>query len=270
MRMAIQTISLMACFCGLATAATNAKSCVSANQVLQSSSAESAQKFELLAGSCVTATSVSAERPKHESELLKRYDSHNPSMNIFTAGSQATSYGYDIAATPSAVKQAYASPRGMTSERWKYDATKRQLKPNMRAIALAPRIRTTADAYNIDPLFLHAIAHVESRHNPNAVSSAGARGVMQVMPATARRFGMINPSRDLFNPQLNLEVSSAYLKSLQSRFGNNLPLVLAAYNAGEGAVEKYGRRIPPYAETQGYVREVLNQYRELRTFTQQQ
>jgi len=132
-----------------------------------------------------------------------------------------------------------------------------------RALRLAPAVDATARAHDIDPLLLHAIARVESRHDPQAVSPAGARGVMQVMPTTARRFG-VGDARSLHHAPTNLEVSAAYLKTLQGRFGNNLPLVLAAYNAGEGAVERHGLRIPPYAETQRYVHDVLGEYQRLR------
>lgn len=131
-----------------------------------------------------------------------------------------------------------------------------------RALALAPQVDAVARRHDIDPLLLHAVAHVESRYNSQAVSSAGARGVMQVMPATAARFGVERASA-LHDAPTNLDVSAAYLKNLQGRFGTNLPLVLAAYNAGEGAVERHGRRIPPYAETQSYVKQVLAQYRLL-------
>jgi soluble lytic murein transglycosylase-like protein len=133
----------------------------------------------------------------------------------------------------------------------------------MRAVSLVSEVRGVAQAFGIDPLLLHAIAHVESRHNPLAVSQAGAVGLMQIMPATARRFGVSQPQVELRNPRTSLQVSAAYLKTLQERFNNNLSLVLAAYNAGEGAVEKHGRRIPPYPETQGYVRDVLANYRLL-------
>ena len=132
-------------------------------------------------------------------------------------------------------------------------------QPLLRAVSLAPAIDAVARKHDIDPLLLHAIAHVESRHDPAARSHAGALGVMQVMPATARRFGVAE-KHALHLPDTNLEVSAAYLKTLQKRFGLDLPLVLAAYNAGEGAVERYGRRIPPYAETRDYVKRVLQQY----------
>jgi soluble lytic murein transglycosylase-like protein len=135
-----------------------------------------------------------------------------------------------------------------------------------RIAALAPAVTAAAQAHGVDPLLLHAVAHVESRHNANAVSPAGARGLMQVMPATGKRFGVADESR-LFDPQTNLHASAAYLRNLGTRYDNNLPLVLAAYNAGEGAVDKYGRNVPPYAETQAYVRDVLAIYRRLTTST---
>jgi hypothetical protein len=125
-------------------------------------------------------------------------------------------------------------------------------------------IFNVAKEYNIDPLLLHAIAEVESKYNPIAISPAGAKGLMQVMPDTARRFGMKNPDTELFDPKSNLRVSSNYLRSLYSIFGNNLMLILAAYNAGENAVIKYGYSIPPYRETQQYVTKVMKRYLELK------
>lgn len=132
-----------------------------------------------------------------------------------------------------------------------------------RALALAPEIDRVAAGNRIDPLLLHAIARIESRHNPAAVSHAGARGLMQVMPATGARFGVSAPE-SLHLVPINLEVSARYLNVLKQRFPGELPLVLAAYNAGEGAVERHGRRIPPFAETQAYVRKVLLEYALLR------
>jgi soluble lytic murein transglycosylase-like protein len=158
------------------------------------------------------------------------------------------------AASPVAPK-ASASPQ----------ASKQPLKQPLRAVSLAPAIDAVARKHDIDPLLLHAIAHVESRHDPAARSHAGALGVMQVMPATARRFGVAE-KHALHVPDTNLEVSAAYLKTLQRRFGLDLPLVLAAYNAGEGAVERYGRRIPPYRETRDYVQRVLQHYGVLQRY----
>lgn len=128
----------------------------------------------------------------------------------------------------------------------------------------AEAVAAVARKHDIDPDFLHAIMHVESRSNPRAVSHAGARGLMQVMPATAKRFGVRDPMTELYDPYTNLNVSAVYLKKLQQMFGNDLRLVLAGYNAGEGAVMKYGRKVPPYRETQGYVKNVLARYEALR------
>lgn len=134
-----------------------------------------------------------------------------------------------------------------------------QISSGAMPIVLAPMIDYVARIHDIDPLLLHAIARVESRHQPEAVSPAGAHGLMQVILPTARNFG-VNNERALHDPLTNLHVSASYLKRVQLRFGNDLPLVLAAYNAGEGAVERYGRRVPPYRETQDYVRKVLAEY----------
>jgi soluble lytic murein transglycosylase-like protein len=136
-------------------------------------------------------------------------------------------------------------------------------RDGQRIVALAPGVADAARAHGLDPLLLHAIAHVESRHNPQAVSPAGARGLMQVMPATAQRFGVADPST-LHDAGTNLRASAALLRTLQRRYGADLRLVLAAYNAGEGAVSKYGNDVPPYAETQAYVRDVSAIYRRLR------
>jgi soluble lytic murein transglycosylase-like protein len=137
-----------------------------------------------------------------------------------------------------------------------------------RILSVAPALTEVAREHQLDPLLLHAIAHVESRHNPRAVSRAGARGVMQVMPATGKRFGVTNPEHSLLDATTNLRASAAYLRNLRHRYGDDLRLMLAAYNAGEGAVAKAGNNVPPYPETQAYVRDVLAVYRRLTsTFT---
>ena len=134
-----------------------------------------------------------------------------------------------------------------------------------RIVALAPGVVDAARAHGLDPLLLHAIAHVESRHNPQAVSPAGARGLMQVMPATAQRFGVADPERTLHDAATNLRASAALLRTLHKRYGGDLRLVLAAYNAGEGAVARHGNDVPPYPETQAYVRDVQAIYRRLKS-----
>lgn len=110
------------------------------------------------------------------------------------------------------------------------------------------------------PALLHAVVKAESAYDPNAVSSAGAVGLMQLMPGTASRYGVAD-SRD---PKANVEGGARYLRNLLTRYNNDIKLALAAYNAGEKAVEKYGNEIPPYPETQGYVKKVLAFYIENR------
>jgi soluble lytic murein transglycosylase-like protein len=121
----------------------------------------------------------------------------------------------------------------------------------------------TASAYKVDPLFLHAIIATESAHNPKAVSYVGARGLMQIMPATGRGLG-VQPVA-LFDPAVNVDAGARHLKKLQKRYGRNFDLILGAYNAGEGAVARYGNRVPPYAETQAYVRKVMARYQGYRS-----
>lgn len=111
-------------------------------------------------------------------------------------------------------------------------------------------------AEKIDPALVHAVIRAESNYNPVAVSSKGARGLMQLMPDTARRYGV----SDAFDPEQNIRAGVRHLAMLMGRFGNDLRLVLAAYNAGEGAVAAYGNRIPPYRETLQYVPRVLEYY----------
>jgi len=121
-------------------------------------------------------------------------------------------------------------------------------------------IVAVAQRYGIDPHLLAAVVKTESAGNGRAVSRKGALGLMQVMPATARSLGVGDPQRLLTDPGLALEVGASYLKVLQARLGNNVPLVLAAYNAGPGAVVRAGMRIPAYRETQAYVGRVMAGY----------
>lgn len=113
--------------------------------------------------------------------------------------------------------------------------------------------------YRIDPHLLASMVTAESAGNPRAVSNKGALGLMQVMPGTARSLGVRDPRALLNDRSLALSTGAAYLKQLQRQFGNNVPLVVAAYNAGPGAVVKY-KGIPRYRETQGYVGKVMSKY----------
>jgi soluble lytic murein transglycosylase-like protein len=247
------TVLLTGCalaFAGLARAADDGKddtTCEAAGRAVQSMSALQRQRFQQtgqIAEPCAGEPAAQSLPPgRREAVHLQLFNGpgaamagRNPHRSVASRVSGATA-------------SAMPQPLGPYSA-----------KP--RAVELAPAVDAAARRHNIDPLLLHAIAHVESRHDPKARSRAGALGVMQVMPGTAQRFGVVDRAA-LHDVPTNLEVSAAYLKTLQDRFGNNLPLVLAAYNAGEGAVERHGRQVPPYAETRRYVADVMATYERL-------
>ena len=121
------------------------------------------------------------------------------------------------------------------------------------------QIHSAARDAALDPALVHAVIHVESGYNPAARSPKGALGLMQVMPETAARYGIRNPARSI---EANLSAGTRYLHDLMAMFDGRLELALAAYNAGENAVRRYGHRIPPYRETEHYVPAVLAKYRE--------
>lgn len=120
-------------------------------------------------------------------------------------------------------------------------------------------ISGAAKAAAIQAALVRAVIVVESGFNPRAVSSKGAIGLMQLQPATARRYGVKN----IYDPEQNVRAGARYLSDLLVRFDSNLELALAAYNAGEDAVERYGRHIPPYRETLTYVPSVMRVYQRL-------
>ena len=120
----------------------------------------------------------------------------------------------------------------------------------------ASQIQAAAMANNVDAALIRAVISVESGYNPSAVSRTGAVGLMQLMPETARRYNVT----DRHDPEQNIHGGAQYLRDLLRMFNNNLHLALAAYNAGEQAVLKYGNRIPPYRETLAYVPKVMKFY----------
>ncbi len=122
-------------------------------------------------------------------------------------------------------------------------------------ISQRPYLEPEAAPQGVNHALLRAIIDVESNWNPSAVSPRGATGLMQLMPSTAAQYG----AKNLHDPLENLQAGVQHIDYLMKKFNGNLRLVLAAYNAGEGAVKKYGG-IPPYPETQGYVEKVLNLY----------
>jgi soluble lytic murein transglycosylase-like protein len=121
-------------------------------------------------------------------------------------------------------------------------------------------IARAAGAANVQAELVRAVIVVESGFNPRAISHRGAIGLMQLLPSTARRYGAFNA----FDPEQNIHAGARYLADLITRYGKDkLELVLAAYNAGENAVARYGGRVPPYRETRAYVPNVLRMYRAL-------
>ena len=113
---------------------------------------------------------------------------------------------------------------------------------------------------SVDPLLLYSIMHQESSFKQRALSYKGARGLMQLMPPTAARFGVKN----IWDPQQNIEGGARYMRFLLNLFSGDVRLALAGYNAGEGAVMKYGYNVPPYSETQEYVRRIGRRYNVIR------
>ena len=148
------------------------------------------------------------------------------------------------------------------------DSARRARKglPPVRPVAVAPApgrvdalIRRLAPEYRLDPKLVHSVVEAESAYRSTAVSHAGAQGLMQLIPATAERFGVT----DVFDPEQNLRGGMSYLRWLIDHFDGDLNRALAGYNAGENAVKRHDG-IPPYRETQRYVKKVLARYAERR------
>lgn len=121
-------------------------------------------------------------------------------------------------------------------------------------------IRDAASRYNLDPTLIHSVIAIESNFDPNAVSRKNARGLMQLMPRTAELMGV----KDSFDPGQNIDGGSHYLSDLMKKYKNDITLALAAYNAGPGSVDRYGRRVPPYLETMKYVQRIAKTYAKLK------
>jgi hypothetical protein len=118
-------------------------------------------------------------------------------------------------------------------------------------------IRQNGNKYNVDPYLIFLVMEQESHFNTHAVSPKGARGLMQLMPGTGARFGVRRPH----DPAQNIAGGTRYLRELLNKFSNRVDLVLASYNAGEGAVLKFGHRVPPYQETRNYVKKISKRYK---------
>lgn len=138
-----------------------------------------------------------------------------------------------------------------------YDAS----KYSHNKLRFSPAIAAAAREFGVSRALLHAVIHAESAYDPDAVSRAGAVGLMQLMPATAKRFD-VSDRRD---PRQNLTGGTRYLRHLLELFSGNMDLAVAAYNAGEHTVKRYGNKVPPYKETKTYLSRVKRQFEELRT-----
>lgn len=135
-----------------------------------------------------------------------------------------------------------------------YSASLRNYKKNKKKYTSI--ISAAAAKHKVDAKLLHAVIRSESAYNATAVSSAGAVGLMQLMPGTAKRYGVT----DRRDPKQNVDGGTRYLRDLLKLFNSDLKLAVAAYNAGENAVKKYQNQVPPYPETQKYVKQVLALY----------
>lgn len=145
-------------------------------------------------------------------------------------------------------------PRGVSA--YKYVKTSTAYPPA--SDRYTPLVQKVAREHSLDQALLQAMIAAESGFDPHAVSRKGAVGLMQLMPETARRYGV----RNLYDPAENIRGGAKYLRDLMRKFNNDLSLTLAAYNAGEDAIIQYGNRIPPYRETLLYVPRVLTLYRQ--------
>ncbi len=168
-------------------------------------------------------------------------------MTIASTGAVAAG---QIAPTPTAVD-------GRPS-----DATILALRPRSYASRYDDMIEQSARRHGVDPLMLHAVIFQESRYKQNAQSHVGARGLMQIMPGTGAALG-VRSTGHLFDPQTNIDAGAKLLRQLWTKFNGRFDLVLAAYNAGPGAVAKYGNKVPPYRETRDYVVKVQGHYKKL-------
>jgi len=182
-----------------------------------------------------------------------------PEPELHHTGTPAFAAKPVVRTTPVALAPKLVEPGPVTGQLT--DEAILALRPRSYRTAFDAAIAEAAARHRVDPLLLHAVITQESAYRSSAVSRAGARGLMQVMPGTGAMLG--TPPSALLDPRTNINTGAKLLRRMWSKFGGRFDLVLAAYNAGDGAVIKYGYRVPPYAETQGYVARVRAVYARL-------
>ena len=200
----------------------------------------SAERITAIAAASLLSAALCAPLVAHADTLYSFIDEHGV-MHFSDSPASDTRYRR-IAGTPPAA------------------TTAGKPQPRPAPAALRPHIEHAARQTGLDPALIQAVAQVESAFNPHAESPKGALGLMQLMPATAQRYGVTNP----LDPAANLLGGARYLSDLLRLFNDDLELALAAYNAGENAVMKYDKQIPPYRETRAYVPRVLARYAVVR------
>lgn len=228
---------------------------------------ESTSGFSCIGQSDIRFFVLKSVEEKFSSFVLSctRRVAHDPGRIVTSTSPSTSDPGREAAATLSVETIALTQPPVATVI---FAAPAAAMAKVTGSIALYSELATRVGlAHGVDPLLLMSIIHVESRGNPAALSRAGARGLMQVMPATGARFGVSDPHRALHDPAINVTAGTRYLRFLADLFGGRPDLMLAAYNAGEGAVLRHGRAIPPYPETRAYVRQVLDRYALLKATT---
>jgi soluble lytic murein transglycosylase-like protein len=198
--------------------------------------------FLLIAGAVVLAKAVCAE-PAQVARSIVRADARSGRLVR------------SVVVQPKIVAPKIVAPKVIDNASSAREKPSRELSPDA---AIPELIEQAARKYNVDPNLVHAVVKVESNYDPFAVSHKGAEGLMQLVPSTARRFGVANS----FDPRQNIDAGVRYLKYLQTLYRNNTRLALAAYNAGEGAVFKY-QGIPRYRETENYLYQVARRWGEL-------
>ena len=184
-------------------------------------------------------------------------------FSAFSSLAQARVYLYQmpdgsrlVSGHPLINTQAKLVRRSKDMDNMGHYVARRTLRAKRQMRVLSTVIYHQSKKYDIDESLVKAVIYTESYFNPNATSHKGASGLMQLMPATAEKYGV----SDLYNPRQNIIAGIKHLRYLMTLFPNNLKHVLAAYNAGENAVNKYNG-IPPYRETQGYVKKVMKHFK---------